>query len=207
MQSFHDAPAQSKLPAWFSTLPDIVALGIICMLLSAPVITAGTAAAALYSVIINPIRNNGAHPYATLFRYIKKHFWQSLLMWILCLAYQAICIFGCLAFNLLVTIQHETLILLIVISFIPLLLLFPWLTACQSHFTDSLMNILQQSIYLAIKNMRETISLFMITLLLICIGIFVPVLIPLILGPCCWLWSFYMEPVFTGETKLSNRRF
>lgn len=205
MRSSHDTFSRSRLTEFLSTFPDIIALGIICMLLSIPVITAGTAASALYYGIINHVRNNGAHPYAAFFRFIKNHFWQTLLVWIICLAYQAICIAACLVFCMLITLKSETQILLIVISVLPLLMLLPWLLACQSRFTASPIHMLEQSIYLAVKNFRETISLFMITLFAICIGVFVPVSTPLMWGPCCWLWSFFMEPVFTGERKLCNR--
>ena len=84
-----------------SSLIDLIWAGILCLLCSLPVITAGASATALYYTIVKCVRHDRGNVSSCFFHSLRSNFRQATLIWLICLLYIAVGLGDAYAFSLM----------------------------------------------------------------------------------------------------------
>lgn len=158
---------------WLTKFTNLVILNVLWILCCLPVITAGAATTALYSVLLKMAQNTEGYIVKEYFKAFKKNFRQALVIW------AGILLFG-------ITIAAEVLyyihcpgngkwiLYLPVCCNIFILLTVLYVFPVLAFFKDPVKQILKNSFYMAIGNLPQTILILLFTLL-----------------PAAFLWLFW----------------
>lgn len=186
---------ETKIGTALSGMIDLLAAGFLWLLCCLPVVTAGPATAAFYYTVVKCVRHERSHVGAAFFGAFKSNFKSALLLWLAFLAYAAVTAADAWAAKLMGSeagLYAYGFWLLI----IPGALVLPWLFAYVSRFENSFGGTVKACFYLSLKNIGNTLILFLILGLFGFIGWLLPQIIILLPGLCCLLMSYQIEPVF-----------
>ena len=184
-----------------SSLIDLIWAGILCLLCSLPVITAGASATALYYTIVKCVRHDRGNVSSCFFHSLRSNFRQATLIWLICLLYIAVGLGDAYAFSLMGIHEGNFLFYLSRLFFLPVPLLLPWLFAFLSRFENTIGATFRYAAYLTMRHIGISLLLAAELAALILICWMLPIFIPLLPGPFCLLMSLHIEPVFRQITK------
>ena len=85
--------ADGKLAQILGNIADLVILNVLWIVCSIPIVTAGAAATAFYSVTLKLIKNEESYVTRSFFRAFRENFKQSTIVWLVLLAVAAV--LGC----------------------------------------------------------------------------------------------------------------
>lgn len=165
---------------------DVIIANLLFILCSIPLITIGPAFTALYHCMLRTVKGNNNGTTKTFFRAFKENFKQSMIIWIIILFFMVI-----LALNirfLLHTDGEVSKVLfyltgaLVVLLTIIFLYIFPVIAA----FSNSLKNLLKNSILFAFMHFPSTLAIMIISILPMFMTYRDLKLLPLY--TCCWFF-------------------
>ena len=190
----------SRIGSLLSSLIDLFWAGLLWLVCSLPVITAGASATALYYTIVKCIRHDRGRVSSCFFHSFRSNFRQATLIWLLCLLYIAVGIGDAYAFTRMGIREGSLLYYLSRLFFLPVPLLIPWLFAFLSRFENSIGGTLRYSAFLAMRHPGVTLLLAAELIAPVLICWMLPIFTPLLPGPFCMLMSLHIEPVFRKIT-------
>ena len=190
----------SRLGSVLSSLIDLIWAGLLWLLCSLPVITAGAASTALYYTVVKCIRHDRETVSKCFFHSFRSNFRQATLLWLLCLLYIAVGLGDAYAFSLMGVQRGQLLYYLSRLYFLPVPMMLPWLFAFLSRFDNTVAGTLKYTAFLALRNIGITLLLALELIVCVLICWMLPIFIPLLPGPFCMLMSLHIEPVFRRLT-------
>ena len=190
----------SRIGNLLSSLIDLIWAGLLWLICSLPVITAGASATALYYTIVKCIRHDRGRVSSCFFHSFRRNFRQATAIWLLCLLYIAVGIGDAYAFSRMGIREGHLLFYLSRLFFLPVPLMIPWLFAFLSRFENTVGGTFKYSAFLALRHFGITLLLAAELIVLILICWLLPMFIPLLPGPFCMLMSLHIEPVFRTIT-------
>ena len=190
----------SRLGNLLSSLIDLIWAGILCLLCSLPVITAGASVTALYYSVVKSVRHDCGRVSSCFFHSFRSNFHQATLIWLLCMLYVAVGVGDACAFTRMGVREGDLLFYLSRLFFLPVPLLLPWLFAFLSRFENMVGGVFRYAAYLAMRHIGVTLLLAAELIALVLICWMLPIFIPLLPGPFCLLMSLHIEPVFRKIT-------
>lgn len=195
---------ESPLMDALSNAIDVVWAGMLWIVCSLPIITAGAASQALYYCIVKCVRRQRATLTASFFKAFRSNFKHATLIWLIYLAYVII---GVIDRRLILGIfpGSSFLTVLTVMVFFPVVITLPWIFAYVSRFENRTLTSIKYTFFISIRNIGRTLVL----VILLAAGFFVAWLIPLsfvfLPGVICLLMSFFIEPAFKAiTTKIAS---
>lgn len=145
---------------WMNKFANLVFLNVLWILCSIPLVTAGAATTAMYSVLLKMVRDEESYVIKGFFHSFVQNFRQAAVIWLLFFVY-GIVILGELFFCVHVPGAKWLLIPIIwfaAIGMVTLVFVFPVL----AFYKDSVKNILKNSFLMAIVNLPKTVFMMMI---------------------------------------------
>lgn len=169
---------------------DIIWAGILWLVCSIPIVTAGPASSALYYTMVKSVRHERGNVTKSFFAAFASDFRISFVIWIVYLAVIVPLIFapGLIVFYIL-----------------PLAVTLPWMFAWISRFDTGLKKTALSVLSLCVKNIPRSVLLGLLLLGTAAVCWLLPVISPLLPGFSCLLMSYVMEPVFRSiSEKIEN---
>ena len=157
--------ADGKLAQILGNIADLVILNVLWIVCSIPIVTAGAAATAFYSVTLKLIKNEESYVTRSFFRAFRENFKQSTIVWLVLLAVAAV--LGC-DFYFCTTQGMEAarpfFILFCVIA------IFVYMGSCymfpvMAFFENSTKKVFKNSFLMAIAHLPFTILIAVISLI------------------------------------------
>ena len=189
---------KSRLIAAVNAVIDIIVAGLLWLVCSLPILTLGAASTALYYAVVKCIRHERGALVKSFFSAFRRDFKISTL-WLVFLG--ALLVLGADAWAIgLMTQGSGFLPILSRILLLLPLMLFPWVFAFVSRFSNTVGGTLRYCAYLALRHIGLTLVM---TAELIAFGLVVylmPQIAPLLPGVICLLLSLHIEPVFKAIT-------
>ncbi|MBO5371619.1 MAG: YesL family protein [Lachnospiraceae bacterium] len=179
-------------------LMDCFYISILWVFFSIPIVTIGASATAMYYAVNKVLRGNRSYVWRSFWGAFRSNFKQATIIW---LVYMAVGIL----FGVDIYITHIFLLngyalgilfYIFIILFIFLILWGVYLFSYTARFENSTKEILKNSGIIAIANLPKTILLFVILVVGVLLGMFVPFVIPLIPAVFTWAMSMVLESVF-----------
>lgn len=183
-----------------SALIDLVWAGILWLVCSLPVLTAGASSTALYYAVVKSIRHERGRVSSCFFQAFRSNFRQATLIWLICVLYVLVGAGDVIAFERMGLGENTLIRVFSRVFFLPVPLLFPWLFSFLSRFQNTVGGVFRFSLYLAMRNPGRTLLLTLELALFLLICWLIPFLIPLLPGAFCMLMSLHLEPVFRALT-------
>lgn len=182
-----------------SSLIDVIWAGLLFILASLPLITAGAAAAALYYTVCKAIRHERGSVSGTFFSAFRDNFKTGTGLWLIYLAAAALIAADLYAVSLMGAAKGVYYYGLIAIG-VPAVLSLPWAFAAASRFSQKAFGILKFSLVLCLKNLKRTLLLALVTGACALICWLMPGILPLLPGFACLIMSYIIEPAFRAIT-------
>lgn len=190
----------SKLFRILDGIGQCVLLSMLWLVLSLPVITAGSATAALYYTAVMCMRQDQGRPMQRFLSSFRQNFWQGTLAFLLQLAIGAAILGLCRAALVSQRMKEETIWLVFLVLHLLSICWMHYIFACIGRFHSSLRQILKNSLILCLWNLPR--SLVMAVLLVAAVAGFI-LLLPRSLGAILFLpglhallCSCLLEPIF-----------
>ena len=145
---------------WMNKFANLVFLNVLWILCSIPLVTAGAATTAMYSVLLKMSRNEETYVVKSFFHSFVKNFRQAAAIWMLFLGYGAV-LLGELIFCIHVQGAKWLFIPIIwfaAIGMVTLVYAFPVL----AFFEDSVKNVLKNAFLMAVAHLPKTVLMIMI---------------------------------------------
>jgi len=195
---------------FINTLAEFVLLNLLWIICCIPVVTIGASTTALYYVTMQTARNEHGYIVKNFFKSFKSNFKQATFIWVIFMVFGAILIFN-LSFCITLKTTAGTVIFVIVGIFsffyiLSLLYVFPLL----ARFTNTTKQVLKNAPLIALLNMKYTIVILVITLLIPVILYLFPqfAVFLLIFGSAffAYLNSFFYIKVFNRYENTEERK-
>lgn len=186
-----------------SVLIGIVSLlyaGLLCLVCSVPVITAGPCFTALYYTVAKSVRHKRGNVTANFSYALRVNFRPALKAWLPVLLYLLLGAAGVYGINALGDRAGSFLSVLSKLFFVPAAILIVWLFPYISRFDNPLGHSIKLCFLLGLKNFGNTILMLIYAVVFGVIGWYFPFLIPLFPGFVCYFMSFQLEPIFKPIT-------
>lgn len=152
----------SPLMDFLNTTVQFIALNIIFILCCLPIITIGPAVAALYQVILREIRGEHGYLIKKFFHHFKEMFVQSFFTSLLLLSVILILLYNIMFWNelnsILATVINVLLYILLLVSVCIVIYVFPLMARFKNGFQKTIKN----AFFIALANLKATISLLVI---------------------------------------------
>lgn len=181
---------ETRPGAVLSGCVDIIWAGILWLVCSLPVITAGPASAALYYCIVKSVRHERENLTKSFFSAFVSDFKISLIFWLVYLAVIVPMLFvpGLIPFYIL-----------------PVGLTLPWVFSYISRFDSGIKGTGAAVLRLAVQNVFRSLALAAILFGTLAAAWLLPILTPLLPGFVCLLMSYIIEPVLrTISEQIDN---
>lgn len=159
--------AQNIILDSFSRIFDCLLLGILWMVCSIPVITAGASCTALYYAYNKSIRQDCGHPCREFFHAFKENFKQSTIVWLIVLAVLLL-LYGdfCIVLGYLETIPIAGMLLAFSVTLLFVAVTWSvYLFAYIARFTLDTKNIMKNCFFMMGLNFGWSILLFAVTVI------------------------------------------
>lgn len=180
---------------------DLVVCGLMWILFSLPVITAGAASTALYHTTVKCIRHGRGTLSRVFYEAFRANLRVSTAVWLVYLAAAAVGAANVVAVRQLGAEGFSPLTALAGVIFLPIALTLPWMFAYISRFENTVVGSLKFVGYLAVKNPLKSLLLALELLGALLIAWLIPYIAPLLPGPFALLASLTAEPVFRQFTE------
>lgn len=186
----------SESPFWrfIGKTFQIIALSILWIVCSLPILTMVSSSIALYAAITKHVRAGVPGTFRCFFRVFWKNLLKGILTELLWLFIAIIPILGYLLFIL----QSGFSIISIVYCFtlmIPLVI-FSWLIPLIARYEFSFWDAHKSALETALRHILQSLTLVLLAIPVILLCVIVPYIIPLAPGVLCLLQSFITEKVF-----------
>lgn len=178
---------------------DVLWAGLLFILCSIPVVTAGAASAALYYTVCKAIRHERGGVAKTFFSAFRDNFKTGTGLWLIYLAAAALIASDLYAVSLMGAAKGVYYYGLIAIA-IPAVLSLPWAFAAASRFSQKAFGILKFSLILCLKELKRTLLLALVLGACVLICWLMPGIAPLLPGFACLMMSYIIEPAFRAIT-------
>jgi len=190
----------SKLWKALSWAIELVIAGLLWLLYSLPVVTAGAASTALYHTVVKCIRHERGTLSRVFHESFRSNFKSSTRMWLTYLAAIAVGAANVSAARHMGGEGLTPLTALAGVIFLPVALTLPWMFAYLSRFENSWLGSLRFVGFLAVQNAGRSLLLAAELLGTLLIAWLIPYIAPLLPGPAALLASLAVEPVFRAYT-------
>lgn len=150
--------------SWLTKFTNLVILNVLWILCCLPIITAGAATTALYSVMLKIVRNSEGYIIRDYFRAFKENFkqatviWGGMLMFLIMITAEGIYYARCSGYEkwiLCIPVFINIFIVLTVLYVFPVL----------AFFNDPVKQIIRNSSFMAVENLPYTLLILGITVL------------------------------------------
>ena len=185
---------ESRLHAGLTAIIDLISVGLLWLLFSLPVLTAGAAATAAYYAVVKCIRHERGRLWPSFWGAFRSNFRQSTLAWLIALAYLGLGALNLHAVKQLGQGAPPLLLSAVRLFFLPGAVTLPWLFPYISRFENTVGGSLKFAVYLSVKHFGSTLLLLMELGLFVLIVWLVPPLLPLLPGALFLLLSLRIEP-------------
>ena len=190
---------KSRLIAAVTAVIDVIAAGLLWLLCSLPLVTLGAATTALYYTVVKCIRHERGSLMGSFFAAFRREFKISTLLWLIFLGVLLVLGVDAWAIRLMTQDSGVFPIFSRILLLLPLML-FPWVFAFVSRFSNTVGGTLKYCAYLAMRHIGLTLAM---AAELVAFGLVVylmPQIAPLLPGVACLLLSLHIEPVFKAIT-------
>lgn len=165
------------LVRFLNLVADLVALHVLWLLCSLPIVTIGASTTALYYASMRRIRTDESHVHRNFFRSFRQNFRQSTILWLMVLVFGSVLFFD---FRLGLAMQGPMSVLVLVTSsilLVPYLLTTLYLFPVVAKFENSVRNHAKNAFLFSLLNFPYTILLAIILITFIYFSInFIPFL-------------------------------
>lgn len=164
----------SPVIALLTTVADFMILNIMFIVCCAPIVTIGPAVSALYTIAMREARHEGGYIFTPFLKAFKNNFRQTFLLSIVYFLIGAVLVFGLkfwwrrADFSM---VDQVMLIVTGVFAFAYLLSLL-YVFALNARFENTVLKTVKNALVLAVFNLKETILLSMISVLVIVLMVF-----------------------------------
>lgn len=178
---------------------DVIGAGILWLICSLPLFTLGAASTALYYAVVKCIRHERGSLMSSFFGAFRREFKISTLLWLIFLA--ALLVLGADAWAITLMTRGSGVFPVLgrVLLLLPLLL-FPWVFAFVSRFSNTVGGTLKYCAYLALRHAGLTLAMAAELAFFGFVAYLIPQLLPFLPGVACLLLSLHIEPVFKTIT-------
>jgi len=195
-----------KLITAINAVIDIIAAGLLWLVCSLPILTLGAASTALYYAVVKCIRHERGALGKSFFSAFRREFKISTLLWLIFLG--VLLVLGADAWAIGLMTQGSGMFpaLSRILLLLPLML-FPWVFAFVSRFSNTVGGTLRYCAYLALRHIGLTLAMAAELAGFALIVYLMPQIAPLLPGIVCLLLSLHIEPVFkaiTAEMDVQN---
>lgn len=206
MRVFERFTGESRFVGAISGFFELIAAGLMCIVTSLPVVTAGTSFTALYYTVVKVVRHERGRLLASYFAAFKSNFRESTRIFLLLLGYAALGAADMYALSLmgLGRDSGSPVYYLSILFFVPALLTALWVFPYVSRFGNTLKGTLKYVWYLLIRNFGRTLLLVVIAGGTLLVSWLMPLIALLLPGVSCFLASLVIEPVFRAITAQSG---
>ena len=191
---------QSRFHAVVSALIDMIWAGFLWLLCSLPLLTIGASSTALYYVTVKCVRHERGSLTRSFFSSFRDNFRQATLLWLLLVLYVLIGLSNIRIFGNMGLQQSNPIYYVSRLLLLPAPLLFPWLFAFLSRFSNTIGAAVKYAAFLALRHFGATLLLAAELALFLLIVWLMPPILPLLPGAFCLLMSLSIEPVFRTLT-------
>ena len=177
---------------FMSRLTDIVALGIITLLLCLPLVTVGAAYTALYYTTLKMVRGKEGSVYKFYFKAFKENFWKATGLWlIMAVVIYLLYVDFSLLYNLELANEGIAWIGTIIIAVLAALIV-SYVFPLTAQFENTIGGTLKNSFILSIMNLPRSILILLVKLSPVLVLMFNPTTL-YILGVFCIAGLPYLE--------------
>ena len=164
----------SPVIVFLTTVADFMILNILFILCCAPVITIGPAVSALYTITMREARHEGGYIFKPFFKAFKNNFKQAFLLSILYLIIGAIFVFGVKFWIEKPEFSTVNQVILVITGVFAVIFIFSlfYVFALIARFDNTIFKTAKNAVILAVFNLRETILLTLIHVIVIVLMIF-----------------------------------
>ena len=191
---------RSGIGAAITAVIDIIWAGLLWLLCSLPLVTLGAASTALYYSVVKCIRHERGRLTKSFFSAFAREFKQSTLLWLILLGVEALLLFDVWALSAMGQSDATPFGIVSRIFLLLPLLLFPWLFAFVSRFSNTVGGTLKYCGYLALRHIGKTALMGAELIGFALVVWLMPAIAPLLPGLICLLLSLHIEPVFRAIT-------
>ena len=191
----------SRLNAALTAVTDLIAVGLLWLLASLPLVTAGAASTAAYYAVVKCIRHERGRLWPSFWGSFRGNFRQSTLCWLLALAYLLLGAVNLYALGQLGERAGTLLINAARLFFVPAAITLPWLFPYISRFENSAIGSLKFAVWLSVRHIGATLLMLLELGLFALIVWLMPLLLPLLPGPLFLLLSLRVEPALRRLTE------
>ncbi len=191
----------SRLNAALTAVTDLIAVGLLWLLASLPLVTVGAASTAAYYAVVKCIRHERGRLWASFWGSFRGNFRQSTLCWLLALAYLLLGAVNLYALGQLGERAGTLLIDAARLFFVPAAITLPWLFPYISRFENSVGGSLKFAVWLSVRHVGATLLMLLELGLFALIVWLMPLLLPLLPGPLFLLLSLRVEPALRRLTE------
>ena len=192
---------ESRLHAGLTAIIDLIAAGLLWLLFSLPVLTAGAATTAAYYAVVKCIRHERGRLWPSFWGAFRSNFRQSTLSWLIALAYLGLGTMNLHAVKQMGESAPPLLLSAVRLFFLPGAITLPWLFPYISRFENSVGGSLKFAVYLSVKHFGSTLLLLLELGLFALIVWLIPPLLPLLPGALFLLLSLQIEPALRLLTE------
>ncbi|MGM9662929.1 MAG: DUF624 domain-containing protein [Oscillospiraceae bacterium] len=163
---------ESSLMQAISSIGDLVVLNLLFLLCSLPVVTAGAAAAALYTVTLRMVRQEGSRPMKSFFAAFRANFRRATALWLILLGLLA----GLLLDFLICGGEGAPLPLLALPTALGLLwnATVAYVFPLQARFENSVLQTLKNAFVMALGHLPQTLCMTVLNLLPLLLFLLLP---------------------------------
>ena len=195
----HDIPVYN----FIFKLVTLILLGVIWIILSIPLFTAGAATATLYYTTVKCIRYEEGNTFKSFFSYFIKNLKSSIIPSLLFSVLPVIIIISFVSLNKLAIISGSSGVFSFISlsPLIPILLIFPYFFPVFSRFSLPIPIIIRNCLYFSIRYFFTTLLCWILIVGCFIVLFMYPHFFIFTIGPCFWLISIPMEKVLVRYTK------
>lgn len=163
-----------KLMQWGRKLADLMVLNVLTVILSLPLLTAGTAFTAMHYALYKLSKDEDASVVKDYFRGFAQNFWKSTVLWVIFAVVAAVLV-GDYYYFTRVSIQKNTIgIVLLVFGVVIWLVSFTWGLILQARYENGVRETLKNSLIVGVSQVKYTVPILLLKLIPLVLLFFVP---------------------------------
>lgn len=177
---------------------ELMALSVVWCICCIPVVTAGSACAALYYAVSKSVRRERGHALQEYFRAFKAELKTGVLLSLLLLAAALVLLADVYVGTILFRNPAARFLFYCIIGMAALfvLLMLPYLFPCVSRFTDTISGYLRKACLLSLRYFPLSLLLAALLLVAAYLVFLAPMLICVLPGFLCWFYSVIIDRIF-----------
>lgn len=197
---------QNAFWRWVCNIPHLLALSVLWIVCSIPVVTIVPASVAMYSAIVKHMRPDIKGIYKCFFRTFKEELKRGILLSILWIVISAVFVGG---YYVLVIISDASemwaaCMVGYPLLWIPVVMIFIWMIAVEARFNCGFWKLHQNAMVFAFSCKLKSLLLIAITVACIVLCVFVSVLNVILPASLILLWSLPIESKFAYYIPETN---